>query len=147
MPILAGAAVLAAFAWAYLLAAHGGFWRTGQRLPGGLQPGRQVLFGRRGHAHGGGMDEDRGGGQVAGLFGGGHDERVSPVDRHIHVVQAQRLTDHPAAQVAGHGQRLPQHRVRIGGRVGPVVDRDAAEILPRGTELRQVTAGPGRVPG
>jgi len=35
MPILAGAAVLAAFAWAYLLAAHGGFWRTGQRLPGG----------------------------------------------------------------------------------------------------------------
>ena len=34
MPILAGAAVLAALAWAYLLAAHGGFWRTGQRLPG-----------------------------------------------------------------------------------------------------------------
>ncbi len=34
MPILAAAAVLAALAWAYLLAAHGGFWRTGQRLPG-----------------------------------------------------------------------------------------------------------------
>jgi hopene-associated glycosyltransferase HpnB len=34
MPILAGAAVLAALAWAYLLAVHGGFWRTGQRLPG-----------------------------------------------------------------------------------------------------------------
>jgi hopene-associated glycosyltransferase HpnB len=35
MPILAGAAVAAALAWAYLLAAHGGYWRTGQRLPPG----------------------------------------------------------------------------------------------------------------
>jgi hopene-associated glycosyltransferase HpnB len=35
MPILAGAAVLAAAAWVYLLTAHGGYWRTDQRLPGG----------------------------------------------------------------------------------------------------------------
>jgi hopene-associated glycosyltransferase HpnB len=35
MPILAGAAAAAALAWAYLLAAHGGYWRTGQRLPPG----------------------------------------------------------------------------------------------------------------
>jgi hypothetical protein len=35
MPVLAGAAVLAAIAWVYLLAGHGGFWRTDQRLPGG----------------------------------------------------------------------------------------------------------------
>ncbi len=42
MPILAGAAVLAALAWAYLLTAHGGFWRTGQRLPGDPDgPGRR----------------------------------------------------------------------------------------------------------
>jgi hopene-associated glycosyltransferase HpnB len=34
MPVLAGAAVLAAIAWVYLVAAHGGYWRTGQRLPG-----------------------------------------------------------------------------------------------------------------
>ena len=35
MPILAGAAAAAALAWAYLLAAHGRYWRTGQRLPPG----------------------------------------------------------------------------------------------------------------
>jgi hopene-associated glycosyltransferase HpnB len=35
MPILAGAAAVAALAWAYLLAAHGGYWRTDQRLPPG----------------------------------------------------------------------------------------------------------------
>jgi hopene-associated glycosyltransferase HpnB len=33
MPVLAGAAVLAAIAWVYLLAGHGGYWRTDQRLP------------------------------------------------------------------------------------------------------------------
>jgi len=33
MPVLAGAAVLAAFAWVYLLAGRGGYWRTDQRLP------------------------------------------------------------------------------------------------------------------
>ena len=33
MPVLAGAAVLAAIAWVYLVAAHGGYWRTDQRLP------------------------------------------------------------------------------------------------------------------
>src|SRR5512142_2241798 len=35
MPVLAGAALLAAIAWVYLLAGHGGFWRTDQRLPDG----------------------------------------------------------------------------------------------------------------
>jgi hopene-associated glycosyltransferase HpnB len=45
MPILAGAAAAAALAWAYLLAAHGGYWRTDQRLPPGAldrarDPGR-----------------------------------------------------------------------------------------------------------
>jgi hopene-associated glycosyltransferase HpnB len=35
MPILAGAAAVAALTWAYLLAAHGGYWRTDQRLPPG----------------------------------------------------------------------------------------------------------------
>jgi hopene-associated glycosyltransferase HpnB len=35
MPILAGAAAVAALAWAYLLAAHGGYWRTDQCLPSG----------------------------------------------------------------------------------------------------------------
>jgi hopene-associated glycosyltransferase HpnB len=34
MPVLAGAAVLAAIAWVYLVAGHGGFWRTDHRLPG-----------------------------------------------------------------------------------------------------------------
>jgi hopene-associated glycosyltransferase HpnB len=33
VPILAAACVLAAIAWAYLLAGHGGYWRTSQRLP------------------------------------------------------------------------------------------------------------------
>ena len=33
MPVLAGVALLAAIAWVYLLAGHGGFWRTDQRLP------------------------------------------------------------------------------------------------------------------
>ncbi|MGO9218067.1 MAG: glycosyltransferase [Streptosporangiaceae bacterium] len=37
MPILAGAAAAAALAWAYLLAAHGMYWRTGQRLPPGAR--------------------------------------------------------------------------------------------------------------
>jgi hopene-associated glycosyltransferase HpnB len=37
MPILAGAAAVAALAWAYLLAAHGGYWRTDQRLPPGAR--------------------------------------------------------------------------------------------------------------
>jgi hopene-associated glycosyltransferase HpnB len=33
VPILAAICVLAAIAWLYLLAGHGGYWRTGQRLP------------------------------------------------------------------------------------------------------------------
>jgi hopene-associated glycosyltransferase HpnB len=33
VPILAAACVLAAVAWVYLVACHGGYWRTGQRLP------------------------------------------------------------------------------------------------------------------
>jgi hopene-associated glycosyltransferase HpnB len=33
MPVLAGVALVAAIAWVYLLAGHGGFWRTDQRLP------------------------------------------------------------------------------------------------------------------
>ena len=37
MPILAGAAAAAALAWLYLLTAHGGYWRTDQRLPCGAQ--------------------------------------------------------------------------------------------------------------
>ncbi|HET7247427.1 MAG TPA: glycosyltransferase, partial [Streptosporangiaceae bacterium] len=35
MPVLVGACVLAAVAWVYLLAAHGGYWRTDCRLPVG----------------------------------------------------------------------------------------------------------------
>ena len=35
MPILAGATAVAALAWVYLLTAHGGYWRTDQRLPPG----------------------------------------------------------------------------------------------------------------
>ncbi|HEV3066811.1 MAG TPA: glycosyltransferase [Streptosporangiaceae bacterium] len=41
MPVLVVACVLAAVAWVYLLAAHGGYWRTGCRLPvggGGAEP-------------------------------------------------------------------------------------------------------------
>jgi len=34
MVILVAACVLAAAAWVYLLAGHGGFWRTDVRLPG-----------------------------------------------------------------------------------------------------------------
>ena len=33
VPILAAACILAAITWLYLLAGHGGYWRTGQRLP------------------------------------------------------------------------------------------------------------------
>ena len=33
MPILAAACALAAVTWVYLVAGHGGYWRTGQRLP------------------------------------------------------------------------------------------------------------------
>jgi hypothetical protein len=33
VPIVVAACVLAAVAWAYLLALHGGYWRTDQRLP------------------------------------------------------------------------------------------------------------------
>src|SRR3981081_2646911 len=33
VPIAAAVCVLAAIAWAYLLAGHGGYWRTDQRLP------------------------------------------------------------------------------------------------------------------
>ena len=42
MPVLVAACVLAAVAWVYLLVAHGGYWRTGCRLPvgdGGADPG------------------------------------------------------------------------------------------------------------
>jgi hopene-associated glycosyltransferase HpnB len=40
MVILAAACVLAAIAWMYLLAAHGGYWRTGCRLPVGGRDAR-----------------------------------------------------------------------------------------------------------
>jgi hopene-associated glycosyltransferase HpnB len=46
---LAIACVLSAAAWVYLVAAHGGFWRTGQRLPTG-QPGGTVRPGGTGRA-------------------------------------------------------------------------------------------------
>jgi len=36
--VLVAACVLAAAAWVYLVAAHGGFWRTDVRLPGGADP-------------------------------------------------------------------------------------------------------------
>jgi hopene-associated glycosyltransferase HpnB len=36
--VLAAACVLAAAAWVYLVAGHGGFWRTDVRLPGGAHP-------------------------------------------------------------------------------------------------------------
>ena len=39
MPVLVAACVLAAVAWAYLLVAHGGYWRTDCRLPRGSRPG------------------------------------------------------------------------------------------------------------
>ncbi len=45
MPILAGFAVLAALAWAYLLTAHGGYWRTSQRLPAATPAGRDSPVG------------------------------------------------------------------------------------------------------
>ena len=35
MPVLVAACVLATLAWAYLLVAHGGYWRTDCRLPAG----------------------------------------------------------------------------------------------------------------
>lgn len=38
MPVLVGLCVLAVVAWVYLLAGHGGFWRTDCRLPGPRQP-------------------------------------------------------------------------------------------------------------
>jgi hopene-associated glycosyltransferase HpnB len=38
MFVLAAAAAVAALAWVYLLACHGGFWRTDQRLPPGRDP-------------------------------------------------------------------------------------------------------------
>jgi hopene-associated glycosyltransferase HpnB len=38
MLVLAAAAAVAALAWVYLLACHGGFWRTDQRLPPGPDP-------------------------------------------------------------------------------------------------------------
>jgi hopene-associated glycosyltransferase HpnB len=40
------ACVLAAVAWVYLLVAHGGFWRTTQRLPGALVPVPAAGLGR-----------------------------------------------------------------------------------------------------
>ena len=33
VPVVVAACLLAAIAWAYLLAGHGGYWRTDQRLP------------------------------------------------------------------------------------------------------------------
>ena len=39
MFVLAAAAGVAALAWVYLLACHGGFWRTDQRLPPRPGPG------------------------------------------------------------------------------------------------------------
>src|SRR5437867_10273158 len=38
MLVLAAVAAVAALAWVYLLACHGGFWRTDQRLPPGRDP-------------------------------------------------------------------------------------------------------------
>ena len=43
VPVAVAACLLAAITWVYLLAGHGGYWRTGQRLP---HPGREAA--RRG---------------------------------------------------------------------------------------------------
>jgi hopene-associated glycosyltransferase HpnB len=57
MTEITAAAVLAVVAWVYLLAAHGQFWRTDQRLPP-LDPGRLAHSGsaRRGQALAGSAD-------------------------------------------------------------------------------------------
>jgi hopene-associated glycosyltransferase HpnB len=38
VPIVIAACTLAAITWVYLLAGHGGYWRTGQRLPAAADP-------------------------------------------------------------------------------------------------------------
>src|SRR5262249_2173639 len=89
MPVLIAVCVVPAVAWIYLLAAHGGYWRTGCRLPvgggdagtsagdwpsvvavipardeaGGLPPARSGPRGRGGPGGRGGV---RGGGAGAG---------------------------------------------------------------------------------
>jgi hopene-associated glycosyltransferase HpnB len=48
MPVLVALCVLAAVAWVYLLAGHGGFWRTGCRLPPGAGASRVAAAGTPG---------------------------------------------------------------------------------------------------
>ena len=53
--VLAIACVVSAAAWVYLMAGHGGFWLTSQRLPAdGAPVGRGGLHRRRVGAQGGG---------------------------------------------------------------------------------------------
>jgi hopene-associated glycosyltransferase HpnB len=60
MLIVIAASVLAMIAWLYLLAGHGGFWRTDQRLP----PGQDGDAGQdRDGGQGGDVGHDRDGGQ------------------------------------------------------------------------------------
>ena len=52
------------------------------------------------------VDEHRLQRQVASALGGGDDERVGAVDRHVHVEEAQRPTDHAGREIVVHRERV-----------------------------------------
>ena len=91
------------------------------------------------------MTRTGGSGRSRRPLGGRDDERVAPVDRDVHVVQAQRFPDHPRREVVVHRQRGAHGRAGVGHGVGPVVDRHVSQAGARHAELVDVARGPGGV--
>ena len=69
---------------------------------------------------------------------------VAPSQRDVAVVEAHGRGDHPRRQVVREGQRLAVDRVRVERGVGPLGDRDPAQLLAGHPELVQVARGEGR---
>src|SRR6201992_3893598 len=67
--------------------------------------------------------------QAVGGVTAGHDHGGGTVAGHVAVVEAQRLGDHPRAEIVVHRHRFAIDRVRVESGIGARVDRDAAQML------------------
>ena len=78
----------------------------------------------------------------------GDDERAATDARHHDLEQVQRVGDHPAVEDVVDGDGLVvEDRIRVGERVGPLVDGDLRDRALVVAELRAVPLGDHRVPG
>ena len=106
-----------------------------------LIPGRPLE-----HARPDGLHRQRVSRQAVGGVAAGHDHGSGAVAGRVAVIQAQRLGDHPRAEVVVHRHRFAVDRVGVESGVGAGIDRDAAEMLTGQAEVVHIALGGHRQP-